>query len=200
VPRVFVVGADRTIRDALMARVRGSHVSIVGSAPRWTSAAAPDVDIVLAERSGDVGDADDRDGPAVLLLTDDVEGSARALARERRTAWGVLPAGASPADVVVAIEAVARGLVVMPPGAARQGHPVRAGDRRAEAVSPALTAREHEVLVLASDGLSNREIASALGISDHTVKFHLASIYAKLGASTRTEAVQRGLRTGLIEL
>jgi DNA-binding CsgD family transcriptional regulator len=56
------------------------------------------------------------------------------------------------------------------------------------------------VLLLASDGLSNREIASALGISDHTVKFHLASIYAKLGASTRTEAVQRGLRSGLIEL
>jgi DNA-binding NarL/FixJ family response regulator len=183
-----------------MARIRDSRISIVGTAPRWTSNAAPDVDIVLAERSADIADADDANGPAVLLLTDDVEGSARALAREQRTAWGVLPAGASPADVIAAIEAVARGLVVMPPGAARQGRPLRAEDRREEAVSPALTAREHEVLVLASDGLSNREIASALGISDHTVKFHLASIYAKLGASTRTEAVQRGLRSGLIEL
>jgi DNA-binding CsgD family transcriptional regulator len=63
-----------------------------------------------------------------------------------------------------------------------------------------LTAREHDVLALVADGLSNRDIAARLDISEHTVKFHLASIFGKLGASTRTEAVQRGLRLGVIEI
>ena len=63
-----------------------------------------------------------------------------------------------------------------------------------------LTAREHDVLALVADGLSNRDIAGRLAISEHTVKFHLASIFGKLGVSTRTEAVQRGLRLGVIEI
>lgn len=63
-----------------------------------------------------------------------------------------------------------------------------------------LTAREHDVLALVADGLSNRDIAGRLGISEHTVKFHLASIFGKLGVSTRTEAVQRGLRLGVIDI
>jgi ATP/maltotriose-dependent transcriptional regulator MalT len=69
-----------------------------------------------------------------------------------------------------------------------------------ETIHEALTAREHEVLALAADGLSNRDIASALAISEHTVKFHLAAIFGKLGASTRTEAVHRGLRFGIIDI
>jgi ATP/maltotriose-dependent transcriptional regulator MalT len=64
----------------------------------------------------------------------------------------------------------------------------------------ALTSREHDVLSLLADGLVNRDIASRLEISEHTVKFHLASIFGKLGVSTRTEAVQRGLRLGVIEI
>ena len=63
-----------------------------------------------------------------------------------------------------------------------------------------LTMREHDVLVLVADGLSNREIAQELAISEHTVKFHLASSFGKLGVSTRTEAVQRGVRLGVIEI
>jgi DNA-binding NarL/FixJ family response regulator len=64
----------------------------------------------------------------------------------------------------------------------------------------ALTAREQGVLALLAGGLPNRDIASELSISEHTVKFHLASIFGKLGVSTRTEAVQRGLRLGVIEI
>jgi ATP/maltotriose-dependent transcriptional regulator MalT len=72
--------------------------------------------------------------------------------------------------------------------------------KREEPLVEALTTREHEVLALVADGLHNRGIAHALDISEHTVKFHLASIFGKLGASTRTEAVQRGLRYGVIEM
>jgi DNA-binding NarL/FixJ family response regulator len=63
-----------------------------------------------------------------------------------------------------------------------------------------LTGREREVLVLLADGVGNRTIASRLGISEHTVKFHLGAIFGKLGAATRTEAVRRALRLGLIDL
>lgn len=72
--------------------------------------------------------------------------------------------------------------------------------RPREPLVEALTAREHDVLALVADGLPNREIAQALTISEHTVKFHLASIFGKLDVSTRTEAVQRGLRLGVIEI
>ena len=73
-------------------------------------------------------------------------------------------------------------------------------DRREEPLIESLTAREHDVLALVADGLPNREIAHALAISEHTVKFHLASIFGKLGVSTRTEAVQRGVRLGVIQI
>jgi DNA-binding NarL/FixJ family response regulator len=63
-----------------------------------------------------------------------------------------------------------------------------------------LTPRERDVLALLSDGYGNRVIADRLGISEHTVKFHLASIFGKLGASTRTEAVRKGLDLGLIDI
>ncbi|MGZ6367458.1 MAG: response regulator transcription factor [Ktedonobacteraceae bacterium] len=63
-----------------------------------------------------------------------------------------------------------------------------------------LTAREREVLELLSRGLPNKLIARRLQISEHTVKFHVSSIYAKLGASSRTDAVSRGVRRGLITL
>lgn len=69
-----------------------------------------------------------------------------------------------------------------------------------ETAAEALTAREHGVLSHAADGLGNRAIGERLGISEHTVKFHLASIYGKLGVGNRTEAVQAALRRGLLEI
>ena len=63
-----------------------------------------------------------------------------------------------------------------------------------------MTRRERDVLALLGDGLSNRAIAERLGISDHTVKFHLAAIYGKLHATTRAEAVRRAFQRGLLAL
>jgi DNA-binding NarL/FixJ family response regulator len=77
----------------------------------------------------------------------------------------------------------------------------RPGSDLEAAVAPeALTPREIQVLALLAEGLSNKSIAVQLGISDQTVKFHVAAIIGKLGAANRTEAVRRGLRRGLIAL
>jgi two-component system, NarL family, nitrate/nitrite response regulator NarL len=64
----------------------------------------------------------------------------------------------------------------------------------------ALTVRERDVLELLAEGLSNRRVAERLGISEHTVKFHVASIYGKLGASSRAELIRRAARRGLITI
>jgi DNA-binding NarL/FixJ family response regulator len=68
------------------------------------------------------------------------------------------------------------------------------------AAEETLTPRETQVLELLAEGLPNRAIAERLGISDQTVKFHVASISGKLGASNRTDAVRRAVRRGLITL
>ena len=70
----------------------------------------------------------------------------------------------------------------------------------AEALVEPLTPRELQVLALVADGLSNKAIAASLGVSDETVKFHLGSVFGKLSASNRTDAVRQALRRGLISL
>lgn len=70
----------------------------------------------------------------------------------------------------------------------------------AEAPAALLTARETEILNALGDGMSNKEVARALGISAHTVKFHLETIFRKLDVTSRAEAVAKGLRQGIIEL
>jgi DNA-binding NarL/FixJ family response regulator len=100
----------------------------------------------------------------------------------------------------LAVEAADAGYVLLHPTSARMlGSAVsnRIAVERPDTAEQ-LTAREREVLGLMSDGLGNKEIASHLGISEHTVKFHASSILGKLSASTRTEAVSQGIRRGLI--
>jgi NarL family two-component system response regulator YdfI len=83
---------------------------------------------------------------------------------------------------------------------ARETTPPDPTAEESEWIEEPLTPREIEVLELLAEGRSNKSIAERLGISDQTVKFHLASIFGKLGASTRTEAVRLALRRGLISL
>ena len=78
--------------------------------------------------------------------------------------------------------------------------PVNGGGPQGVEAGAALTVRETEVLRLMAQGLGNKGIAAALGISAHTAKYHVASVLAKLDAHTRTEAVTRGLREGLLPL
>jgi DNA-binding NarL/FixJ family response regulator len=110
---------------------------------------------------------------------------------------GLLRADAPAEQIVQAIQSLASGLMVMDGALLR--HFVRGSEDAAPLAEP-LTSREREVFSLLSDGLGNKEIASKLNISEHTIKFHIRSILGKLGASTRTEAVSRGLRGGLIDL
>ncbi|MGB7494533.1 MAG: response regulator transcription factor [Candidatus Acidiferrum sp.] len=110
----------------------------------------------------------------------------------------VLPQQIDSEQFGAALEAVARGLVAIHPA---EMQPLRSASSSADdfvATVEPLTSREREVLQMLSEGLGNKDIAARLKISEHTVKFHVASILGKLGASTRTEAVSIALRQGLI--
>jgi DNA-binding NarL/FixJ family response regulator len=108
--------------------------------------------------------------------------------------WGVLPMDASAGELCAAIHALAEGLVV---GASAL---LFGSEEVAVLARGPLTERETEVLGLLAKGLANKQIAISLGISEHTVKFHVSSIYAKLDATNRTQAVREGLRNGWIVL
>jgi len=105
-------------------------------------------------------------------------------------------------DVLSAIYAAYDGLVLLSTATADSLAGVF-GDQLAEVddeLSEEITSRETEVLRMLAEGLVNKDIAARLGISEHTVKFHISSILDKLGASTRTEAVTLGIRRGLIPI
>jgi NarL family two-component system response regulator YdfI len=136
----------------------------------------------------------------VVLAGDDREGwTMEAL---RAGVRAVLPREATEAEIVAAIEAAAAGFLVLPAAAVDALLPLaRSASRpRAAGDHQPLTPREIEILNLLAEGLGNKAIAPRLGISEHTVKFHLASIFTKLGVSTRTEAVTMGARMGVILL
>ena len=132
--------------------------------------------------------------PVVMLLGETQPG--RRLDLLRSGVRGVLGGDAGPEQLAAAIQAAAAGLAVFDPqdSARWLGSPTPLAD-----VEP-LTPRETEVLAMMAEGLSNKLIAHRLGISEHTVKFHVTSIMSKLGAASRTEAVTIGLRSGLILL
>ncbi|MBE9181052.1 response regulator transcription factor [Oculatella sp. LEGE 06141] len=139
--------------------------------------------------------------PAIVLLVDDVPASWLAEAL-RAGVRGILPIDAIAADIIMTIEAVAAGLVTLHPDLVEVLLPSLPVMSRSLPASPSqvLTPREIEVLGMLAEGLGNKAIAKRLSISEHTVKFHISSIFTKFGVSSRTEAVMLGARQGLILL
>jgi DNA-binding NarL/FixJ family response regulator len=135
--------------------------------------------------------------PVVLVLGDD-PAAAWAGRAIRSGARGALARTATAEQIVSAVAAIAAGLLVRQPNLGEPSVQVRrpVTDRP---VQP-LTGRELEILGLLAEGLGNKAIAARLGISEHTVKSHLTSIFAKLDVSTRAEAVANAARLGMIML
>jgi len=139
---------------------------------------------------------------AAIVLLSEVH-DARSVARLLRIGVrAILSRESDPDNVLSAINAVCEGLVLLSTATAEslaavyRDQPLEGEDQ----VSEEITSRETEVLRMLAEGLANREIGTRLGISEHTVKFHISSILDKLGASTRTEAVTLGIRRGLIPI
>jgi two-component system, NarL family, nitrate/nitrite response regulator NarL len=132
-----------------------------------------------------------------IVLADDGDAADLALAG----AAAVLPRAASAETIGLAIAVTGQGLRLLPELALDRLRAL-AGTEIATPSddAPALTPREHEVLAAMADGVSNKVIARRLGISFHTAKFHVASILTKLDADTRTEALARAARMGLVML
>ena len=134
---------------------------------------------------------EDSSSVAILFLSD---GQVNVEEMKRATrVWGVLRAEASAEELVAAVRALSQGLVVGSPEL------IFGGENEAAERGP-LTERETEELGLLAKGLANKQIAASLGISEHTVKFHVSSIYTKLNVTNRAEAVGAGLRGGWITL
>ena len=222
--RVLVIAGSAVERDSLeelVARMGSGELVVVGDgeprSARASSAAlaraleAHEPDVVLLALSGSEEETNDLSiepfvqsasavGAALVVLADASEGwIADALRAGTRA---VLARDAAARSIVAAIDAAAAGLTVfdatlaatvIPPSTS--GAPVRGSG---DAESAELTPREREVLHMLAEGLGNKQIAGRLAISEHTVKFHVASIFAKLHASTRTEAVMLGARRGLV--
>ena len=138
---------------------------------------------------------------ALVMLVDDPDllWTAAAL---RAGVHAILPRESSREEMEAAIRASSLGLVTLEPGLAADivAYVRNQPDEPVPELLGELTAREIEVLRLLAEGAANKEIAYRLGISDHTAKFHISSILAKVGAASRTEAVTLGIRMGLIVL
>jgi DNA-binding NarL/FixJ family response regulator len=192
--RVFIVAPTPTLRAGLrsmLAAVESTDLVVVGEgAASEPERLLSDADVVLVADEGWLEEvplsASEEGTQSLLLLSLSVRG------------WGVVPPDAPSEELGAAVAAVAQGLTVLPKTLAERllvepAAPV-------EELSEPLTARESQVLGLLGGGLSNKMIARELHISEHTVKFHISSLYSKLAVSNRAEAVSQGARHGLLSL
>ena len=201
--RVFVVAPTPMARAGLrsmLASVEDVGVEVVGESGPPTDGTLSASEVVLVaddELLEETALAVSEDGTQGLVLLSEEEGAAARLRTLPLRGWGVVPPDAPPEELGAAVAAVAQGLVVLPRAMAEGA---LAGVSAVEELSEPPTAREGEVLGLLARGLSNKQIARELHISEHTVKFHISALYAKLGVGNRAEAVSQGARHGLISL
>ena len=212
--RVLVVASSLVARAGLEALVTTSPaLTVVGSSAGMATLSQQiehlQPDVVLLELT-----LQDEESvlPLLALSAEPYETPIVILADESYSDWladvlrysvrAVLSREVTAGEIVAAVEAVAAGLVVLQPEIIESLLSTIPPTTRVMPTSPnqALTPREIEVLGMLAEGLGNKTIARRLGISEHTVKFHVSSIFTKLNASSRTEAVTSGARQGLIML
>jgi two-component system, NarL family, response regulator YdfI len=210
--RLFIVAPSPLARTGLKNLFATPDVEVTGSASDFDSLidewAEMEADIVLVEASGEQYEAlidslaasQLASEATIVILSDHFE--PRLLTEALRAGIrAILPSDLSSDQLVAALRGVAAGLIVTHPSEVDAMFPAGelASRPLAELAEP-LTPRESEVLQMLASGLANKEIAARLTISEHTVKFHVASILGKLGAGSRTEAVSVGIRRGLVLL
>jgi two-component system, NarL family, response regulator YdfI len=210
--RVFIVAPSAVSRAGLRSMLAEAGVEPIGSVPDLANLdetlPESEPDILLVDGMYDGAEtlrgvpaiADVADQVPVVLLVDQADQPEVAQAL-RNGVRAVLPREISAPQLQAALQAVAAGLTVIHPAEVGVFMPSPASSATEIApLAEPLTKREREVLQMLGSGLGNKEIAARLAISDHTAKFHVASILGKLGASTRAEAVAIGIRRGLLLL
>jgi DNA-binding NarL/FixJ family response regulator len=167
----------------------------------------PDAIVIATEDFGSVAGQNDSDLIEVFSSTPTVllSGRSHAVLRKQAAALqirSVLPLQVTSDQLLAAIQATVAGLAVTlePFVQTEDAYNTADGIELAGRTTEHLTARETVVLRLMALGLGNKEIASRLDISEHTAKFHVSSILAKLGAASRTEAVTIGMTRGLVAI
>jgi DNA-binding NarL/FixJ family response regulator len=207
--RVAVADDHPVVREGLLAMLETQpDFAVVGEAGTGPEALAlidsakPDVLLLDLELPGLDGVGVLRrlksDGaPTRVIVFTVFDTDDRIIAALEAGAAGYLLKGTPRAELFAAVRTVAGGDSLLAPVATSA---VLRRVRGESTLSPTLTAREHAVLEHLARGLGNKQIAAALGISERTVKFHVSSIFTKLGATTRTEAVSRAVQAGLITL
>lgn len=197
---VFVATRYPATRAGLRAMLDGEDGIALAGDGVLDDVANARFDVLLA----DVLDGDDaaladafKDAPAVLLGEWDAELVAPWVAGGPRA---FLSHEAAEPTIAAAVRAVAAGLTVLDPLVVGRLFDASPDPSVELATGFQLTEREREVLDLIAQGLPNKGIARALGISEHTAKFHVGAILAKLGAASRTEAVAIAVRRGLLAL
>lgn len=204
---VFIAAPTPVERAGLSAMLAGSQdLRVVGETGSFAGEfrldlSEADVLVVASEEMLDDALAYLGDGitQALVLLSEESE-PVRRLRESPLSGWGVVSPDSLPEELAAAVVAAGRGLVVLPHSFTEEGLSVLEDPAPDYAADGVLTPREHQVLELISIGLPNKTIARRLKISEHTVKFHISSIYAKLGVHSRAQAVSLGVRTGLLKL
>jgi two-component system, NarL family, response regulator YdfI len=211
--RVFIVAASSMARSGLENLLGRRDMKAVGSAPSIESLedqlADAEADVLIIDVSGEqpgslleaLKSSEIALEIPVVLLADWPSSDALGDAL-RAGVRAVLPTDVSRDQIFATVQAAVAGLVVLHPHEISEAFPgvtTPLSQPLAELTEP-LTRREREVLQMLASGLANKEIAARLNISEHTVKFHVASVLGKLGASGRTEAVALGIRRGLVLL
>jgi DNA-binding NarL/FixJ family response regulator len=199
--RVTIVSPNPALRIGLR-EMLGRHpdIQVVGETVDLADVNENETEVAVLASVSPARLLESKPAFAILFLTDNLQW-VRLMLNSSSQAWGALPPDATEDELAAAVRAAAEGLWVGAPsliGELFQDFKQR--EYSNEALVEPLTARETEVLQLTAQGLANKQIALTLGVSEHTVKFHLSSLYAKLGISSRTEAVKRGIELGLISL